>query len=297
MGHKESDLRFWNLYCGILYNTQSFQQGDAVTFTYDFADPNLEVLKSSYPITKIAGTGGDFKRALRLCKWIAGNIAHQGDFSLTKDIEINSLSLLDYSFGKNDKGVNCVCKSKILVECCLAVGIYARMVGLYPYSPYDLDNHVVVEIYDRKIKKWIMLDPTTGCYFTDGEKALSCIEMRENIALNAGGSVVLPRQNTDDLKNLFTKNLSLNNYFAKNIFLLTLDTVSGFGQTKSQSAYLLPNNFDYKSQRIKNAEFMLDTAAKEHWEAKAISSLKNLAESMKNLKLLIGSLAMWNSPV
>ena len=31
-----------------------------------------------------------------------------------------------------------------------------------PYSPYDFDNHVVVEIYD---KKWIMLDPTTDGIF------------------------------------------------------------------------------------------------------------------------------------
>ena len=35
------------------------------------------------------------------------------------------------------------------------------------YSPYDGDNHVVSEIYDPELGKWVMLDPTTGCYFID----------------------------------------------------------------------------------------------------------------------------------
>ena len=74
-------------------------------------------------------------------------------------------------------------KSKILVECCLALGIYARRVSIMPFSPYDLDNHVVTEIYDRTLKKWIMLDPTTDGYFVDdASTALSLLEMRNKFA-------------------------------------------------------------------------------------------------------------------
>ncbi len=48
-----------------------------------------------------------------------------------------------------------------------------------PYSPYDFDNHVVTEIFDRKMNKWIMLDPTTNGYFIDENKTpLSMLEIR-----------------------------------------------------------------------------------------------------------------------
>ena len=50
-----------------------------------------------------------------------------------------------------------------------------------PYSPYDFDNHVVVEIYD---KKWIMLDPTIdGIFIDENRTPLSLLEIRENLLM------------------------------------------------------------------------------------------------------------------
>ena len=69
-------------------------------------------------------------------------------------------------------------KSKILAECCLALGIPARRVFIMPFSPYDTDNHVVNEIYDDTREKWVMMDPTTGGMFVDENRTpLSLIEM------------------------------------------------------------------------------------------------------------------------
>ena len=54
-----------------------------------------------------------------------------------------------------------------------------------PYSPYDFDNHVVVEIYDRKMKKWIMMDPTSDGIFVDENKIpQSLLEMRDKFSKN-----------------------------------------------------------------------------------------------------------------
>ena len=77
-------------------------------------------------------------------------------------------------------------KSKILVECCLALGIYARHVCIMPYSPYDIGSHVVTEIFDRSLEKWVMLDPTTDGFFIDENKvALSLFEMRDKFAIRS----------------------------------------------------------------------------------------------------------------
>lgn len=294
---KEVGKRFLEVYSGILFNSPTFEIGEDVVCSYDFANPKYEELKSRYPILQVSGKGGDFERALRICKWLAPNLSHQGDFSLTGNEEINAISLLDYALGNREHGINCVCKAKILVECCLALGIFARRIGLYPNSPFDTDNHVVAEIYDRKRNKWIMLDPTSGGYFTDGKNPLSCLEMRENFAFHAGGSIVLPRQKATSLEKLNERNVSWNFYYAKNCYYMTVETVSGFGENNSALVYLLPVGFDWKANRKQNADFMLKTAIKEGWGETAINSLEKQARSLEEFTPLVGSTTLWNTPI
>ena len=294
---REIGQQLLEIYGGILFNAPIFERGEEVACSYDFTDPQYEVLKSRYPIAQIAGKGSDFARALRLCRWLAPNLSHQGDFSLTGNVEINAISLLDFAFGNREHGLNCVCKSKILVECCLALGIYARRIGLYPNSPYDTDNHVVTEIYDRKRKKWIMLDPTTGGYFSDGENPLSCLEMRECFAMNAKGSIVLPRQNAAKIESLVEKNMNWNHYYAKNCYYMTVETAVGFGQNDADPAYLLPVGFDCRAQRKQNAEYMLKVAQRDGWGETAVKSLENHARSFEEFAPLVGSTTLWNAPI
>lgn len=73
----------------------------------------------------------------------------------------NALHLPPYSFQNKEHGINCLNKAKILAESCLSLGIYARRVFLYPFSPFDFDSHVACEIFDEKRSKWIRMDPTT----------------------------------------------------------------------------------------------------------------------------------------
>ncbi|MCH5156869.1 MAG: transglutaminase domain-containing protein [Clostridiales bacterium] len=292
----EIGKRFLEVYCGILFTAPTFEKGQKVDCFYDFTNSKYDELKSHYHIVQIGGKGGDFQRALRICQWLAAHLSHKGDFSLTSNIEYNSISLLDYAFGNSEHGLNCVCKAKILVECCLALGIAARRIGLYPNSPFDTDNHVVAEIYDRERKKWIMLDATSGGYFTDGKNPLSCLEMRDNFALNAGGSIVLPNQKPNSLDKLNEKNISWNYYYAKNCYYMTVETVSSFGETDAVLAYLLPIDFDIKAYRKKNAEYMLKTAIKECWGEAAINSLEKQARSVEDFVPFVGSTALWSAP-
>ena len=294
----EQDNRLSEIYCGMLYGSMRFEEGEPVPLFYHFSCPEFAVLRKTYGLEKIAGRGGDFSMALRLCRWLEPNIMHEGDFFLTEGHEMpyNALALLEYAFGKRDRGLNCACKAKILVECCLALGIHARRVGLYPNSPYDIDNHVVAEIYDTKRKKWCMLDPTVGGYFTDGNGPLDCLEMRRVLAERAPGSVVLPRQRTNDLAALMERNAGWNMYYAKNSYYFTVETVSGFGTGTARDAYLVPLGFDCRAREAKNAAFLLEKAREWNWDEAALGRIARWAEEARGRTPLTGGVSLWNEP-
>ena len=124
-----------------------------------------------------------------------------------------------------------------MAECCLSIGIYARRCGQMPCSPYDGDNHVVTEIFDRKRKKWIALDPTYGSYF------------RMEV------SAVLNRQNPNDIEKLQKRNAGINWYYAKNSYYFFFDSVSAFGiSAESVTYYVVPKGFSLRRQRIRAFE-------------------------------------------
>ena len=163
----EVQEQFYDVYCGILFGLQVWQKGEDEATVCRPDCPEFEELRTRYPIERAAGRGGAFARALRLCRYLAPRLRHESMYD--NHVPCNALALLDYCFERKDVGINCLNKAKILAECCLAVGIPARRVWMYPASPYDTDNHVVTEIYDRRRGGWLALDPTTGAYFVGEE--------------------------------------------------------------------------------------------------------------------------------
>lgn len=160
--------QLYNIYSGILCNNQKFYEGKKTEIQYIFDCEEFQLLKQKYHLEDIAKTGSDFEKALRLLHHFAPRLEHKGNYD--NHIDCNALSLLEYCYNKKNVGINCLNKSKILEECCLAIGIYARRVSIRPYSPYDFDNHVVTEIFDRDVNKWIMLDCTNDGYCIDENK-------------------------------------------------------------------------------------------------------------------------------
>ena len=98
---------------------------------------------------------------------------------------MNALALLEYSLDKKGNGINCLSKAQILNEMCLALGIYARKVWIMPYSAYDTECHVVNEVWDTALNKWVMLDITGNTYWVDAKRTpLSVLEIRQKCAMN-----------------------------------------------------------------------------------------------------------------
>lgn len=248
--------RMLEVYSGILFQSREFENGNMDEIVYEFACPEFEELRSKYNLDEIAGKGSDFVRAKRLLHYLAPRLTHASWYD--NHIPCNALQLLEYSFDDPEHGINCLNKSKILVECCLALGIYARRVRIMPQSPYDFDNHVVAEIYDRVMEKWIMLDPTTDGYFIDEMKMpLSLAQMRSKFANAEFVTFVRTKDSLKEVRKLQEKYLQTNMYICKNLFYFAVEQHCTFGE-KGGYLYIVPCHCSVKETMQANLRYRMD---------------------------------------
>ena len=254
-----------NIYSGILFHNQVFAgENEVERIKYDFSCPEFAELREKYGLEEIAGTGSDFSRAKRLLHYLAPRLHHCSWYD--NHVDCNALALLEYSLDDPQQGINCLNKSKILAECCLALGIFARRVWIMPYSPYDFDNHVVVEIYDRKLKKWIMLDLTTDGYFVDDQKMpLSLLELRERFANDRFATFLLSTNRLTDLKKWQDKYAYYNSYICKNLFYFTVEQENRFGPGENY-LYFCPEHYRIIENNVGNARFRINHMPEEYLE-------------------------------
>lgn len=281
---KEILQQMLNLYQGILFHNQSFEPGKPDGIIYDFSCPEFEELRNSYNLVAIAGDGSDFTRAKRLLHNLAPRLTHSSWYD--NHIECNALRLLSYSLDNPQQGINCLNKSKILAECCLALGIYARRVRIMPYSPYDFDNHVVTEIFDRELKKWIMLDMTTDGYFIDETKMpLSLLEMRQRFANAEFVTFVRSTDSLQNIEKLREKYLQNNMYICKNLFYFQIEKYATFGE-KGEFLYFVPKHYSITDSRRANTEYRIKNLPHEYENIRKtledrLSQLKEASEPTK----------------
>lgn len=266
-----------DVYSGTLFHNQEFENGNADEIIYEFDCPEYEELRNKYNLVKIAGNGSDFVRAKRLLHYLAPRLTHSSWYD--NHIECNALRLLEYSLDNPEQGINCLNKSKILVECCMALGIFARRVSIMPFSPYDFDNHVVTEIYDRTLEKWIMLDPTTDGYFIDEAKTpLSLLEMRSKFANAEFITFVLSTESQKDIQKLRVKHLDTNMYICKNLFYFQVEQYSTFGE-KDSFLQFIPLHYSIKRTKQANLKYRIDNLPDEYEDFR-----KDLEESVPRLE-------------
>lgn len=225
---------------GILHNNLKFRPGTGYELRYNFSHENYERLKSEYKIAATAKDGTEFERALRLVAEYAPRLTHKSDYN--NHISVNALDLLAYSLDDKKHGINCRAKAQILNEMCLALGIYARKVWIMPYSKYDNDCHVVNEIWDRSLNKWVMLDITNNEYWVDeAGTPLSVLEIRNKAAERIFCTPVQAGDRTDDLQSLQKKRIGDFLYILKNMVYMEYCTEYTVGESKN-IYLLLPEN-------------------------------------------------------
>lgn len=260
MNQYEGQIR--NLYLGILNNYPEFAEEDDAHLEYDFAAPEFEELRSAYNLDNIAGNGTASERAERLLHYFAPRLKHESFYD--NHVECSAMKLLTYSFENDEHGINCLNKSKILAECCLALGIFARRVFIHPFSPFDFDSHVVCEIFDEQRGKWIMLDPTTDSYFVNEDNVpLSMYEIRTNYLNSEFLTLVSADDKDADLRKAAEKNESINLYFLKNCFRISFETYNGFGERKGLVC-LVPEHYPVCRNEELNHRFRVENMPEEY---------------------------------
>ena len=236
----QSTEEIYVMEAGILRNNLEFHDGTDYKLQYNFSHENYETLKSKYKLENTAKEGSEFEKALRLMDEYAPRLTHESNYD--NHIPINALDLLEYSLDNKNQGINCRAKAQILNEMCLSLGIYSRKVWIMPYSKYDGDCHVVNEVWDTSLNKWVMLDITNNTYWIDDNKTpLSILEIRNKAALDEFCTPVEVGEKTNDLQGLKDKNIGNFLYIVKNIVYMEYCTEYTVGESKGYYL-LLPQN-------------------------------------------------------
>lgn len=200
---------------GVLYNNLDFRSGRNIVLHYDLANERYASLRDKYALEETAGDGSELERALRLNHEYAPRLKHKSDYDNTL---MSAEELLAFSLDQPGHGIHCRAKAQILNEMCLSLGIYARKVWLNPYSSYDGDCHVVNEVWDSTLQKWVMLDITTNSYWVDETGApLSILEIREKLAQREFCTPVAAGDSLDELTLLRDRHIGIALYIAKNM--------------------------------------------------------------------------------
>lgn len=216
---------------GIIKSYLEFAKGESHVFTYDFLNPEYPELKENYGIEKCAGEGSEFEKAIRLMAEYSSRLTHKGYYD--NHIDFNALDLLEYSLDKPENGINCRAKAQILNEMCLSLGIYSRKVWIMPNSPYDGDCHVVNEIWDSGLNKWVMLDITNNQYWVDESGTpLSVLEIRKKGGEQEFLTPVVPGESLDNLHRLKEKHIGEFLYIMKNMCYMEYCSEYGVGEAK-----------------------------------------------------------------
>lgn len=237
----QSTEQIYIMEAGILHNEQAFRDGEDYVIKYDFDNAEYPELLKKYGIEKTAGDGTEFEKALALMDAYASRLHHASNYD--NHIDMNAIALLEYSLDNKSQGINCRSKSQILNEMCLALGIYSRKVWINPNSIYDNECHVVNEIWDAKLNKWIMLDITNNFYWVD-EKGipLSVLEIRNHIANQEFCTPVAPDDNLNNLEKSLERNYENFLYIAKNMVYTSYCIEYTVGET-DESYFLIPEVF------------------------------------------------------
>ncbi len=147
--------------------------------------PVLQELRERFGLATVAGTGTDVERAVRLRDWIKSLSAHCTPYRMPR---WDALTILD----RASRGVEnfiCIHYSVSLVQCCLALGMQARMINLHrgiaagyvigdeAVTDPPVDEHVVCEVWSREQQGWVMLDTDYDCHYERGGVAVSAYEI------------------------------------------------------------------------------------------------------------------------
>lgn len=159
----------------------------------DYRHPRLSALREKYGLEQvIAGASTDLERVGRLRDWVKSRWDHQQPIILPP---WDALYILE----RVDKGLEafyCVHYSITFMQCCLSLGIPARLVNLHRgigpadldrrqavFTPADppIDEHVVNEVWLDDQGRWAMMDVDFDIHYERDGQPLNALEIHRAV--------------------------------------------------------------------------------------------------------------------
>ena len=200
-------------------NYQANDQRVLPDFTYQSSeDANLKVLRKSFNLDSVAGSGDEISRIKNLLHWVHNRISHDGNHN--NPIVKNAISLMAVC-ERDNRGLNCRGLATVLNECYLSMGFRSRFVTCLPKDSLKIDNdcHVINVVFSDSLKKWVWMDPTNDAWVSDEKGNLLGIEeVRERLIRNLP-LVVNPDANWNHRSQVVISDY-LYRYMAKNLYIL-----------------------------------------------------------------------------
>lgn len=228
------------------------EEREIPVFTYQSAsDSNLVLLRKTFNLDSIAGTGNETSRALNLLHWVHNSVRHDGAHE-SGIRNINAYTILTTAKASHT-GVSCGELATTLNDCYLSMGMASRKVYCFPKDSLrnDHDSHVINVVYLTSKNKWIWVDPTNDAYIMDEKgELLSIGEVRERLITNKP-LIINPDANWNRITSI-TRDYYLDTYMAKNLYKICCPAGSEYdyetyGRNKKIIyIYLLPLDYQLK---------------------------------------------------
>jgi transglutaminase-like putative cysteine protease len=192
-----------------------FRLGAIPFVSESMAHPTLIELRSRFDLDAVAGGGSDLERVRALRAWIRSQFAHRMPYRMPP---WDALLILE----RGSRGVDafiCMHTAVVLVQCCRALGMQARVVNLHQgvvagmlFPPAADSNvhvleHVVTEVWLAEWSKWVAIDADHDCHYeidgvplsaweihnevvADGPDRMTCVRGPNSSAFDAFGAPV-----------------------------------------------------------------------------------------------------------
>ena len=198
--NREDDLFFLRKYCSY----ECAESDNEIKFDY-----NIEPVPDLYgliPSNMLHDSKTHLDLVIKMMIWVHKTLKPGLRESPCRPL--NSVNIIRCTIEKNQKS-NCWMYATTLNEILLHLGFKSKMIICMPLDLRISDCHCVVHVYLDELKKWIILDPSFGTYYTNKlNTPINLSEFRE--ILIRGEIVKMPfvlRKYRDTLIGYWTKNL------------------------------------------------------------------------------------------
>ncbi|MGI6250383.1 MAG: transglutaminase domain-containing protein [Anaerolineaceae bacterium] len=191
-----------------------------------FTHPGLKTLRNKYNLDAVIAAGKtDLERVCLLRDWVKSRWDHDQPI-ISPPWDAN------YILDHTDKGIEsyyCVHYSVVFMQCCLSLGIPARLINLHrgicgvPFEDRGYgkelnlngdeacDEHVINEVWVDDLGKWVMMDVDFNIHFEQFGKPLNVLDIH-NIVISNQLATLEVQEGPLAWKMRFSENLYQNEY-------------------------------------------------------------------------------------